>query len=179
MHLIVSSLFFFCSLAFAAGLHENDVANPVPCKPLTLIFARGFIEPGNMGVIIGPALADALKSAVSDDSVAVQGVECISILPYTDPEGAAHFVDMVELAASRCPETVIALSGYRLVSFYLLNRPEPCWLQDRSNIDNGWRNSITFWDGLCHGGSDIQPDHLTYGKDALEAAAFIKEWFET
>jgi cutinase len=96
---------------------SNDIVDTnVPCKPLSLIYARGYIEPGNIGVIVGPELSAALRDAVGYEDVAVQGVEYNSFMVGIDPEGPGNFIDMVKLAREKCPETVIAISGYRLVA---------------------------------------------------------------
>ena len=52
----------------------NDVTNDAPCKELTVIFARGTSEPGNIGSVIGPPLLSALQSSLGASSVAYQGV---------------------------------------------------------------------------------------------------------
>ena len=51
----------------------NDVTNDAPCQPVTVIFARGTGEPGNIGAVIGPPLLSALKSKLNN-AVAYQGV---------------------------------------------------------------------------------------------------------
>jgi cutinase len=50
----------------------NDIMDKTGCKPLTLIFARGTSELGNVGTVVGPSLISTLKSSVG--SVAAQGV---------------------------------------------------------------------------------------------------------
>jgi cutinase len=229
MHL--TTLLTLTSLALSIPTHadiiENDIVNNL-CKPLTLIFARGALEPGNMGLLVGSQLSTALKEAVGEENVAVQGVEYNSFMPGVDPEGTKNFVEMVGLAERGCPETEIAISGYRfdfpsLVSFLRFQKKKKKIGQDRTRRLNKNQNSVgsillreaahqlsdveissvvTFGDGnhttvpenikparyisfchegdvLCEGtGDDIQPPHLTYGKDAPEAAAFIKSWFD-
>jgi cutinase len=44
------------------------------CKAVTVIFARGTTEPGNVGVLAGPPFFNALRSAVGSSNVAIQGV---------------------------------------------------------------------------------------------------------
>ena len=58
---------------YTGGTTANDVTNGV-CAPLTLIFARGTSEPGNMGSSVGPALAKQLISDLGASQIAVQGV---------------------------------------------------------------------------------------------------------
>ena len=45
-----------------------------PCKPVTIIFARGTLELGNIGLLAGPPFFDALAGIIGDDKMAVQGV---------------------------------------------------------------------------------------------------------
>lgn len=45
------------------------------CGPVTVIFARGTTEPGNVGVLVGPPFFDALKSTIGAGNLVVQGVE--------------------------------------------------------------------------------------------------------
>lgn len=45
------------------------------CKALTVIFARGTNEPGNVGDIAGPPFFSALRSDLGTDKVTVQGVD--------------------------------------------------------------------------------------------------------
>lgn len=52
---------------------SNDVTDKKACQPLTFIFARGSDEIGNMGTVVGPAVANQLKS-LTGDKVLVQGV---------------------------------------------------------------------------------------------------------
>lgn len=51
----------------------NDVTNNTPCKGVTIIFARGTGERGNIGSVIGPPLLKALQSKLPNN-VAFQGV---------------------------------------------------------------------------------------------------------
>lgn len=54
---------------------RNDVVDNAPCKPVTVIFARGTTEPGNVGVLAGPPFFDALRDRLGGDQMlAVQGV---------------------------------------------------------------------------------------------------------
>ena len=45
------------------------------CKDMTVIFARGTTEPGNVGLVTGPPFFDALTAMIGRNSVEVQGVE--------------------------------------------------------------------------------------------------------
>ena len=55
-----------------AGTLMFGMQNPV-CSDVTLIFARGTTEVGNMGTCVGPELAEALRDVIP--SLSVQGVD--------------------------------------------------------------------------------------------------------
>jgi cutinase len=88
------------------------------CAPITLIFARGTGEPGNMGEIVGPPLATAMKQAFGN--VAIQGCNYpASVSGATtgaeDPKDAAGALNMAmftNMALQQCPSTKVVLSGY-------------------------------------------------------------------
>ena len=44
------------------------------CKTYTVIFARGTTEPGNVGILTGPPLFDALRDVVGKSALTIQGV---------------------------------------------------------------------------------------------------------
>jgi cutinase len=54
---------------------HNDLAQNAPCADMTLIFARGTTEPGNVGLVTGPPFIDALNQQKGAASLSVQGVE--------------------------------------------------------------------------------------------------------
>ncbi len=56
------------------GTSQNDLAGNFACKKIALIFARGTTEPGNMGLLVGPNLARAMKQAYQND-VLVKGID--------------------------------------------------------------------------------------------------------
>jgi cutinase len=91
MHLVIYFLMLF-SLAFAIIVEEDDVVDKLPCKALTLIYARGTFELGNMGELVGPELVEAVKSAVGSDTLAVQGVDYNSWGIGGDPEGSMDMI---------------------------------------------------------------------------------------
>ena len=87
------------------------------CRPVTVIFARGTIELGNVGNLAGPPFFNALDLALGAENVGVQGVpypaSIIGYLEGGDKGGAAKLAALAEEAASTCPDTQIVLSGYR------------------------------------------------------------------
>lgn len=88
----------------------------VGCKPITVIFARGTIELGNVGALVGPPFFNNLDDLIGADNIAVQGVDYPATiggyLVGGDPGGAQTTADLLNQAAKKCPDTQIVLSGY-------------------------------------------------------------------
>lgn len=87
------------------------------CRPITVIFARGTTEPGNVGALTGPPFFNALDAVIGTQNVGIQGVPYpASIAGYLaggDAGGSANLATLTQQAASQCPDTQIVLSGYR------------------------------------------------------------------
>lgn len=97
---------------------SNDIVNGI-CRPLTLLFARGTFEGGNMGNIVGPpfqaALAARLPGGAAD--LAVQGVnnyaaDVAGFEAGGSTTGAADLVALVNATMTVCPSTKLCVSGY-------------------------------------------------------------------
>jgi cutinase len=109
-------------VAAATGSTAKDVENGI-CKPVTLIFARGSTETGNMGTVVGPPLANAMMAALGAGQVAVQGVNYPADIPGAvtgalDPKDAAGSKNMAmfaQMVATACPNSKVVLSGYSQV----------------------------------------------------------------
>lgn len=86
--------------------------------PITVIFARGTTEAGNIGAIIGPELSGELNKQLGGN-IAFQGVDypadIVGYLEGGNPDGAKQLVNLVTTASTKCPNTQIVLSGYRQV----------------------------------------------------------------
>lgn len=53
----------------------GDTSNQLSlCRPITIIFARGTTEFGNVGLFAGPAFFDALANKIGSQNLGVQGV---------------------------------------------------------------------------------------------------------
>lgn len=94
---------------------SNDLVDG-PCRALTVIFARGTTELGNIGAVVGPELKSQLNNKYNTN-VAFQGVDYPAdiggYLLGGNADGVATFGSLVQLASSKCPNTQIVLSGYR------------------------------------------------------------------
>lgn len=100
---------------YSSGSTANDLSGA--CRAITIIFARGTTEAGNVGSIAGPPFFQALNSRRGANNVAVQGVNYAAdpagFFEGGDPAGARTLASLTNQAASKCPNTKIVLSGYR------------------------------------------------------------------
>jgi hypothetical protein len=64
-------------LADSVGIDttRDDLARNASCADVTVVFARGTTEPGNVGLFAGPPFFDTLSEQLGSKSLAVQGVE--------------------------------------------------------------------------------------------------------
>lgn len=94
---------------------RNDLAGP--CNPITILFARGTTELGNVGLFAGPPFFNALGALVGYSNVAVQGVNYPADIPgYLlggSASGTKTLAALLGTAASKCPDTQIVVGGYR------------------------------------------------------------------
>lgn len=111
---------------YTSGNKADDVENGI-CAPLTVIFARGTTELGNIGGIIGPPLFKQLSKKL-DGNVALQGVKYPATwasLQTGGQSGSDTLIGLVQQAFEQCPSTKVVLSGYSqgaLVIHYALNQ---------------------------------------------------------
>lgn len=72
------------------GDTQNGLSGP--CKPMTIIFARGSGETGNVGTATGPPFFQAVAQRIGAANLAVQGVEYgaafLSVLSGGDAAGS-------------------------------------------------------------------------------------------
>ncbi|PNP49643.1 hypothetical protein THARTR1_09654 [Trichoderma harzianum] len=160
---------------------ENDA-----CGDVTVLFARGTCDPGNVGVLVGPWFFDSLEAALGNKRVGVKGV------PY--PASVQGFLSgSIKSVISSCPNTKLVLGGYSQGSMVVHNAA--------SNLDAATMSKVSAvvlfgdpyngrpvanydaskvlvvchdGDNICQGGDFILLPHLTYAEDADTAAAFVK-----
>ena len=96
---------------------ENDLTNGSGCKAITVIFARGTTESGNVGSLAGPPFFDALSKVVNASNLAVQGVDYpadwTGFFAGGDATGSETYAQLVSQALAQCPNTKVVMSGYR------------------------------------------------------------------
>lgn len=117
----------------------DDMTGNTPCADITVIFARGTTEPGNVGLVTGPPFFDAIKEQLSGKTLAVQGVNypasfagfnrngtdgvpsmCVLVLFSSHCLALKAVYEMlikcrsefVSRAVSNCPNSRIVMSGY-------------------------------------------------------------------
>lgn len=93
----------------------NDILDGV-CKDFTLLFARGTLETGNVGGIVGPPFQAALEALLGEERVAVQGVNdyAASIVGFLEGGSVSAAADLVALIGQtmvQCPGTKLCVSG--------------------------------------------------------------------
>ena len=200
--LMASALPVDTSVAFASvekrGLY-GDTANELGlCRSITIIYARGTLESGNIGLLAGPPFFDALEVAIGSGTFGVQGVpysaNIFGYLEGGDAQGSQTLAALTEQAATQCPHTKIILSGYsqgaqlvhnganllspqiaaRVVGVVLFG--DPFDGQPIKNISPNIVKTYCFsWDLICKDTIFVDPAHLSYSIDAIPAA----EWVET
>lgn len=105
------------TLAALSSTTQNDVKNGGGCKAMTVLFARGTTEAGNMGSIAGPPFVSAIgKMMGGAANVAVQGIEYPADIPGFlaggDKGGSTLMAQMVGQVRAACPDTALVMAGY-------------------------------------------------------------------
>ncbi|KAL9617131.1 MAG: hypothetical protein Q9160_008074 [Pyrenula sp. 1 TL-2023] len=185
-------------VARQTGAVANDLQNG-DCKAMTLIFARGTTEAGNMGSVVGPPFANALIQAAGAGNVAVQGVnnypaDVQGFLAGGDQGGSQEMADLVNQAMTACPTTQVIMSGYsqggQLVHNAAASLPAVTMQQVSSVVIFGDPDNpdpvagasaaqtkviCAQGDAICAGQALVLPPHLSYGQNADEAAQFVMQ----
>lgn len=112
---IISILLPIVSAALGSST-QNDVTNGGACKAMTILFARGTTEVGNMGTIAGPPFVSAVGQMMGAGNVAVQGIEYPANVPGFlaggDAGGSKLMAQMVGQVRAKCPDTALVMAGY-------------------------------------------------------------------
>lgn len=173
-----------------ASTTENGVTSNQGCQPLTFIFARGSTEMGNMGSVVGPEVASALKSQLNN-KVTVQGVTYdagIASNAEMGANGGPVMAKLVKQALSQCPNTKVVVGGYSQGSMVVHNAAsslssgqisaavlfgDPFKTQAVGKLASSKvKEYCASGDPVCENGFNVMA-HITYGSDAKEAATFL------
>ncbi|KAF1924392.1 carbohydrate esterase family 5 protein [Didymella exigua CBS 183.55] len=176
---------------------QSDVTNGSGCKAMTVLFARGTTEIGNMGTVAGPPFVSAIgKMMGGAQNLAVQGIQYPADVPGFlaggDARGSMLMAKMVGQVMTACPNTALVMAGYsqggQLVhnAASMLTADQSAFVKsavifgDPNNGDAVGKVGAASTKVICHTGdlicagqSVILAPHLTYGRDANTAAAFV------
>ena len=183
-------------LGITNGTTDNDVVNGV-CKKLTLIFARGTTENGNIGDIVGPPFVDSLVSMLGEAQVAVQGVnnylaDVQGFVAGGSVTGSQNMANLIAQTMKQCPGTKLCVSGYSQGAQVAHNAAKLITQAQTDFInsvvlfgdpDNGQAfgkvpaskvsTDCHLGDDICLHGDLILPPHLDYCLDANTEARFV------
>ncbi|ETS80891.1 hypothetical protein PFICI_08420 [Pestalotiopsis fici W106-1] len=184
----------------SVGATANEFVNG-GCRDVIFIFSRGSTETGNMGTVIGPEVANGLKTSLGDSAVAAQGVDYAAALDTNflpggaDPDGIATMVSLLNQAASQCPDAKIVTGGYsqgaamthraveqldaatvdRITGITLFGDTQ--YQQTNGVVGDVPANRVKIYcaagDLVCNGTLTITAAHLSYGVDAGDATSFL------
>ncbi|KAK5993878.1 Cutin hydrolase [Cladobotryum mycophilum] len=169
---------------------ENDA-----CGDVTMLFARGTCDAGNVGVLVAPWVARSLQSKLGSKSLAVQGLaypaNVNDYLTGSKPNGVL-LANMIKSTVAKCPNTKLVVGGYSQGAMVVHNAAadldaatmakvsavvlfgDPYSHQSVANIDaSKVKVYCNGGDNICDNGPVITIHHLTYATDAADAAAFI------
>ncbi|KAJ4413350.1 hypothetical protein N0V91_000325 [Didymella pomorum] len=176
------------------GSSENGVKGGTCCTDMTIIFARGTGEPGNMGIISGPPMVKAIRSKLGADRVTVQGVDYAASAAGNanlGGDGGKVMAQYVQQALKQCPGTKVIVSGYSQGGMVVHNAfangisasdvagavmfGDPLKRQAISGLSTDKvKQFCGTSDTICGGGGDggATGSHLSYGSVADSAASF-------
>ncbi|KUJ19203.1 cutinase-domain-containing protein [Mollisia scopiformis] len=175
---------------------QNGLTNDTGCKAMTVIFARGTTEQGNVGTLSGPPFFASLAQSVGTENLAVQGVDYPADIPGFlaggDANGSKTMAQLVTQAMTTCPNTKVVMSGYSQGGQLVHNAAKMMDASTTAKInsvlifgdpDNGTavgtvpasKTLVICHDGdnICQHGDQILQPHLTYSMNAGQAAQFV------
>jgi cutinase len=101
------------------GSTYNQLTDGTACRAVTVIWARGTNQAGNVGdaAAVGPLFFNNLATKLGGTSkLAIQGVtysaSVLGFLQGGDPAGITTMTSLIAQAATKCPSTKIVVSGY-------------------------------------------------------------------
>ncbi|KAL5114077.1 hypothetical protein ACEQ8H_008054 [Pleosporales sp. CAS-2024a] len=177
----------------------NQLTDGTACRPISVIYARGTGQAGNVGdsQAVGPLFFNNLASDVGGTTqLAIQGVtypaSVAGFLNGGDTTGGTTMANLISSTASRCPNTKIVVAGYSqgaqlvhmaakatsaanaariaaVVVFGDPNKGQSFGSIQASKIDTICHDG----DDICLGQATVTSQHLNYQKDAPAAAAFV------
>jgi len=178
----------------AFGGSENGIVDKSCCTDMTIVFARGTGEMGNVGSVSGPPMFKAIRQKLGNDRVTVQGVDYAASAAGNanlGGDGGQKMADLVKQAKSQCPDTKVIVSGYSQGAMVVHNAfskgisaadvsgavmfGDPLKRQAISGLSaDKIKQFCGTADQICGGGGDggATGSHLSYGSSADAAASF-------
>ncbi|CAN9240378.1 unnamed protein product [Alternaria sp. RS040] len=178
----------------AFGGSENGIVDKNCCTDMTIVFARGTGEMGNVGSVSGPPMFKAIREKLGNDRVTVQGVDYAASAAGNanlGGDGGQKMADLVKQAKSQCPDTKVIVSGYSQGAMVVHNAfskglsatdvsgavmfGDPLKRQAISGLSaDKIKQFCGTADQICGGGGDggATGSHLSYGSSADAAASF-------
>ncbi|KAM0477461.1 hypothetical protein ACHAPX_005773 [Trichoderma viride] len=179
----------------AADLFGISETESEPCGDVTVLFARGTCDPGNVGVLVGPFFFNSLQNALGSTSLGVQGFNYPASVQGFLSGAVQPGIDLATQITSvtqSCPNTKLVVGGYSQGSLVVHNAVghldaataskisavvlfgDPRDGQALPNVDASKVLTVCHaGDNICAGGDIILLPHLTYAEDADTAAAFV------
>ncbi|CAJ2513597.1 Uu.00g017160.m01.CDS01 [Anthostomella pinea] len=158
-------------------------------------------RPQLQGTICGPQTSDGLKAALGDDAVATEGVDYDAALATNFLDGGANLAgiaimtDIINQAASDCPNSSVLVGGYSqgaAMVHRVVESLDPAVQDQIAGVitfgdtqnaqDDGQINGFdadkllvicNTGDAVCDGTLNILPAHLDYTRRADEAVEFL------
>ncbi|OWP03448.1 hypothetical protein B2J93_7466 [Marssonina coronariae] len=169
---------------------RDKKTNQTICPGMSVIFARGTAEPGNVGILTGPPFFAAIGEYMNGtNQLAIQGVDYEAQPAGFFAGGSVRGAATITLTS--CPNTPLLVSGYsqgaQLIHLATASLPNSTTSRITSVVmfgdpKNGTalngvdaRRVITIChagDDICAGGARVTKDHLNYSLDARRAAIF-------
>ncbi|KOS17221.1 Cutinase [Escovopsis weberi] len=166
-----------------------------PCGDVTMIFARGTCDAGNIGVLVAPFVARSIQENLGRRTLAVKGLtypaSVVDYLTGSKPNGVL-LANMINTTIAQCPNTKIVVGGYSQGAMVVHNAAaaldaatmahvsavvlfgDPYSHQPVANIDSSRvKVYCNPGDNICDNGPIITVAHLTYATYADAAAAFV------
>ncbi|KAK3627262.1 hypothetical protein LTR56_013754 [Elasticomyces elasticus] len=184
------------STKYSSGATASDIDNNTGCTALTVIFARGTSESGNIGFVAGPPMFKQLISDLGASKLTLQGVVHPADAAGNANCGAAGDAAMAkEVSTMHCSSTKVVFSGYSQGACVVHNALQPQGV-DASSIaavvvfgDPFQSQSVgsipssnvlklcAFENSICGtpSGGASEAGHTSYGCEASTAASFIEK----
>ncbi|KUJ12382.1 carbohydrate esterase family 5 protein [Mollisia scopiformis] len=166
------------------------------CAPVTIIYARGTAESGNVGFLAGPPFFDTLRALIGTNNVAVQGVDYAAdtagFFEGGDIPGSELMATLISAVLTACPSTKLCISGYSQGSQVVHKAATLLPAATMAKVDSAVLFGDPYYGSavqgvptyktlvLCHTGDDICAHgdlvlgaHMDYAQDALTAAEFV------